>query len=148
MKIIYRQGIQSLYIKGGDLMAFKGYFLKIGSDFTLQKKHYANNTLKMGKEIIINDSYVDANDVTHEYASNHTPEVVSWTTPNIRLSTAQEILIACRNRNNLSCEYYDFETDSYKSGIFKATIGDVTPLKTIDNNITIVAPFSVKLEEY
>lgn len=137
-----------LCIRGGDITAFLGYFLKIGSNFTLQKKHYTNESIKMGRKIIVDDSYIDANDVTHEYTSEHTPMVISWTTPYMRVSTAREITDACKERDNLSVTYYDWESDTYKTGAFKATLGDFVPKKTDDTGIIMIAPTTIKLEEY
>ena len=129
-------------------MAFLGYYAKIDTTFTLTKQHYTGGFGLFKAQVKQIDEYTDANNVYHEAVHSRKRYIAAWTTPIMREDTARALLVALNEGTPISVSYYDFVSDSYKTGTFKAIVGDIISQKHTDTDIRLVAPFSVRLEEF
>lgn len=106
-------------------MAYNGYMLKIGN-FTFPLKYIRLETYKIAPDQRQEfDSYVDADGVLQRpTVVSHTRTKIEFETPYMRVADMRSLLdsiwanLTDTLKLECNCEYYDIETDSYKTGKF------------------------------
>lgn len=105
-------------------MAFNGYLIKIGStELPMKFIKYEGYTITPNQRME-SEAKRSVTGVLHRTTVEHTATKIEFNTPNITNTDMEEMMSLFRGawssaaERKLDLEYYDMETNSYKSGTF------------------------------
>lgn len=126
-------------------MNFNGTLLKIGN-YEIPKGYIRANSFKVHpRKRVIKNKYTDANGVEHVTAYEHTKTKIEFSLRDMLNSEWQPIIAGIKsnyinvNERSVSCEYYDLDSDSYLTGIFRMQDYDVTIMTNTSVDIKLNA---------
>lgn len=103
---------------------FSGYFIKFGSDI-LPMAYMKVDSYKVepNKRLDL-DSFQDQLGVLNRNVLEHTATKAEWQSPPMKYDKFRVMMnffhsnYSSVKERKVNCQYYDFETDSYKDGVF------------------------------
>lgn len=124
-------------------MAFEGYLIKINGNTFPNKYLIVDSFNSIPNQRLEEDSYVDGNGVRHVNVSPHVPSKIEFTTRRVNLAEKMEIQSFIPTRENLTATYWNDETNTYETGVFRVpdinyTIFDISQNDIMYNEIHIV----------
>ena len=103
---------------------FQGYFLKFGNDILpLSYMKVDSYKVEPNKRLDL-DSYQDQLGILNRNVLDHTVTKAEWQSVQMPYSKFKVMMnffyskYTSVKERKVSCEYYDFETDTYKQGVF------------------------------
>lgn len=124
-------------------MAYSGYRIKI-DNVILKNNDIAKGSYALGRNPRVAKSYTDISGISHEIYYPSSKTVISFSIREHLLSDHAVLASYFANRS-VSVEYFDDETETYKSGTFK--VADFT-WKHLNTNPVMYGATAIKLEEW
>lgn len=125
---------------------YQGYRLKI-NNAEIPNSIIARGTYQIDTEDRIAEQYTDAYGVDHIRMFAKTKTVITFSVREHNSAEHQIISSYFSKRANVSVEFYDDDTDTYKSGLFRIIKNPYSHKNTYGRNIQYNAT-QIKLEEY
>jgi len=128
-------------------MAFLGYLLKINGTIFPNKFIAIDSYQSTPNQITDLDSYTDADGVLHRNTLPHTRTKTEFNTPYLSLADKKTVQGFFSNRVSFTAEYWNDESNSYKTGKFY--VPDLTFLiYSMTENDILYKPTRIALIEY
>lgn len=134
-------------------MAYNGYLIKFGADI-LPLSYMKADSYKIDPNKMLDlDSYQDQDGILHRTVVDHTATKAEWQSPVMKYNDFKIMMNFFSSKYNpikerkVSVNYYDFASDSYKTGTFYMPDYAIQVLHASSVDM-LIQPVTFKIIEY